>query len=132
MQLFSRCGRVDTVRILPKRYCAFVNYDKPDSAAVALEKLQVMKLNITCVGNGTVSRDINIGINATNGTGISKFTKISSTTSDVPGWDCFFALTESITRNSPLQFVIFLDNRMKCLFCSSFSCGIMACHNNNY
>ncbi|XP_015765487.1 PREDICTED: uncharacterized protein LOC107344346 [Acropora digitifera] len=58
LQLFSRCGRVDTVRILPKRYCAFVNYDQHDSAAAALEKLQVMKLNITCLRNGTVSRDI--------------------------------------------------------------------------
>ena len=58
LQLFSRCGRVDTVRILPKRYCAFVNYDNHDSAAVALEKLQVMKLNITFLRNSTVSRDI--------------------------------------------------------------------------
>lgn len=58
LQLFSRCGRVDTVRILPKRYCAFVNYDQHDSAAAALEKLQVTKLNITCLRNGTVSRDI--------------------------------------------------------------------------
>lgn len=40
LQLFSRCGRVDTVRILPKRFCAFVNYDKAESAAIALEKLQ--------------------------------------------------------------------------------------------
>ncbi|XP_074613520.1 uncharacterized protein LOC141873405 [Acropora palmata] len=44
LQLFSRCGRVDTVRILPKRYCAFVNYDNHDSAAVALEKLQGYEL----------------------------------------------------------------------------------------
>ena len=41
MQLFSRCGRVDNVRILPKRFCAFVNYDKAESATLALEKLQV-------------------------------------------------------------------------------------------
>ncbi|XP_068709017.1 uncharacterized protein [Montipora foliosa] len=44
LQLFSRCGRVDTVRILPKRFCAFVNYDKHESAAVALEKLQGYEL----------------------------------------------------------------------------------------
>ena len=43
MQLFSRCGRVDNVRILPKRFCAFVNYDKAESATLALEKLQVGK-----------------------------------------------------------------------------------------
>ena len=41
LQLFSRCGRVDNVRILPKRFCAFVNYDKAESATLALEKLQV-------------------------------------------------------------------------------------------
>ena len=41
LQLFSRCGHVDNVRILPKRFCAFVNFEKADSAAVALEKLQV-------------------------------------------------------------------------------------------
>lgn len=40
LQLFSRCGRVDNVRILPKRFCAFVNYDKAESATLALEKLQ--------------------------------------------------------------------------------------------
>lgn len=43
LQLFSRCGRVDNVRILPKRFCAFVNYDKAESATLALEKLQVGK-----------------------------------------------------------------------------------------
>ena len=41
LQLFSRCGRVDNVRILPKRFCAFVNYEKAEAAAIALEKLQV-------------------------------------------------------------------------------------------
>lgn len=41
LQLFSRCGRVDNVRILPKRFCAFVKYEKSESAAIALEKLQV-------------------------------------------------------------------------------------------
>lgn len=41
LQLFSRCGHVDNVRILPKRFCAFVNFEKADSAAIALEKLQV-------------------------------------------------------------------------------------------
>ena len=43
IQLFSRCGRVDNVRILPKRFCAFVNYEKAESATLALEKLQVRK-----------------------------------------------------------------------------------------
>ena len=41
LQLFSRCGRVDNVRILPKRFCAFVNFEKAESAAITLEKLQV-------------------------------------------------------------------------------------------
>lgn len=41
LQLFSRCGHVDNVRILPKRFCAFVNFEKAESAAIALEKLQV-------------------------------------------------------------------------------------------
>ena len=41
LQLFGRYGHVDNVRILPKRFCAFVNYDKAESAAIALEKLQV-------------------------------------------------------------------------------------------
>lgn len=40
LQLFSRCGHVDNVRILPKRFCAFVNFENADSAAIALEKLQ--------------------------------------------------------------------------------------------
>ncbi|KAL9982579.1 hypothetical protein ACROYT_G004641 [Oculina patagonica] len=44
LQLFSRCGRVDNVRILPKRFCAFVNYDKAESATLALEKLQGYEL----------------------------------------------------------------------------------------
>ncbi|KAJ7390396.1 hypothetical protein OS493_025650 [Desmophyllum pertusum] len=44
LQLFSRCGRVDNVRILPKRFCAFVNYGKAESATLALEKLQGYEL----------------------------------------------------------------------------------------
>ena len=41
---------MDTVRILPKRFCAFVNYDKHESAAVALENLQVRGLFIFVKG----------------------------------------------------------------------------------
>lgn len=39
-QLFSKCGKVSSVRILPHKYCAFVNYTDPSSAVVAMEKLQ--------------------------------------------------------------------------------------------
>ena len=41
IQLFSRCGRVENVRILPKRYCAFINFESAESAAKAIQKLQV-------------------------------------------------------------------------------------------
>lgn len=44
LQLFSRCGRVNNVRILPKRFCAFVNYDEAEAATLALEKLQGYEL----------------------------------------------------------------------------------------
>ena len=52
VQLFSRCGRVDNVRILPKRFCAFVNYDQAESAALALEKLQVRFICLKGSPNG--------------------------------------------------------------------------------
>ena len=41
IQLFSRCAKVDNVRLLPKRFCAFVNFSTPEGACTALEKLQV-------------------------------------------------------------------------------------------
>ena len=41
MQLFSKCGKVGSVRILPHKYCAFVNYSDSNSAVMAMEKLQV-------------------------------------------------------------------------------------------
>lgn len=40
-QLFGKCGKVSSVRILPHKYCAFVNYMDPKSAVAAMEKLQV-------------------------------------------------------------------------------------------
>ena len=40
-QLFSKCGKVNSVRILPHKYCAFVNYNDPQCAVAAMEKLQV-------------------------------------------------------------------------------------------
>ena len=40
-QLFGKCGKVSSVRILPHKYCAFVNYMDPKSAGTAMEKLQV-------------------------------------------------------------------------------------------
>jgi len=40
MQLFSKCGKVVSVRILPHKYCAFVNYSESTSAVAAMEKLQ--------------------------------------------------------------------------------------------
>lgn len=40
-QLFSKCGKVSSVRILPHKYCAFVNYNDPQCAVAAMEKLQV-------------------------------------------------------------------------------------------
>lgn len=39
-QLFSKCGKVSSVRILPHKYCAFVNYNDSQSAMAAMEKLQ--------------------------------------------------------------------------------------------
>jgi len=39
-QLFGKCGKVSSVRILPHKYCAFVNYMDPKSAVAAMEKLQ--------------------------------------------------------------------------------------------
>lgn len=38
--LFKKCGKVVSVHILPHRYCAFVRYEKPESTALALSKLQ--------------------------------------------------------------------------------------------
>ena len=40
-QLFGKCGKVASVRILAQKYCAFVNYVDPSSAVIAMEKLQV-------------------------------------------------------------------------------------------
>ncbi|XP_065653385.1 coiled-coil domain-containing protein 39-like isoform X2 [Hydra vulgaris] len=39
-QLFSKCGKVSSVRILPHKYCAFVNFIDPADASAAMEKLQ--------------------------------------------------------------------------------------------
>jgi len=45
-QLFSKCGKVSSVRILPHKYCAFVNYMDSKSAVLAMEKLQVRIISI--------------------------------------------------------------------------------------
>jgi len=39
-QLFAKCGQVSSVRILPHKYCAFVNYVDTASAGAAMDKLQ--------------------------------------------------------------------------------------------
>eukprot|EP00112_Aurelia_sp_Birch-Aquarium-sp1_P006325 Seg1700.7 transcript_id=Seg1700.7/GoldUCD/mRNA.D3Y31 product="Tetratricopeptide repeat protein 31" protein_id=Seg1700.7/GoldUCD/D3Y31 len=39
-QLFSKQGKLVSVRLLPEKYCAFINYQMPEGAAKALEKLQ--------------------------------------------------------------------------------------------
>lgn len=36
-----RCGQVESIRMLPARFCAFVNFKEPESAARALKELQV-------------------------------------------------------------------------------------------
>ena len=40
-QLFSKYGKLVSVRLLPEKYCAFINYQLPEDAGKALEKLQV-------------------------------------------------------------------------------------------
>ncbi len=40
-QLFSKCGKLVSVRLLPEKYCAFINYQSSEGASRALEKLQV-------------------------------------------------------------------------------------------
>ena len=44
--LFAKCGKVASVRILPHKYCAFVNYVEQNNAMKAMEKLQVCSYNI--------------------------------------------------------------------------------------
>ena len=39
--LLFRYGDIDSVRMLPNRHCAFVNYTRPECAAQALKGLQV-------------------------------------------------------------------------------------------
>ena len=40
-QLFSKVGKVVNVKILPEKYCAFINYANPEDTVRAIEKLQV-------------------------------------------------------------------------------------------
>ena len=40
-QLFSKYGKLVSVRLLPEKYCAFINYHASEDAANALDKLQV-------------------------------------------------------------------------------------------
>jgi tetratricopeptide (TPR) repeat protein len=39
-QIFSKCGDVDSLRVLSERHCAFVNYTSPYHATRAIEELQ--------------------------------------------------------------------------------------------
>ncbi|XP_032222089.1 uncharacterized protein LOC116604176 [Nematostella vectensis] len=43
-QLFSRCGQIETIKILPKKFCAFINYYNPESAAKAIQNYQGYEL----------------------------------------------------------------------------------------
>eukprot|EP00794_Sanderia_malayensis_P005564 gene5564-6251_t len=43
-QLFSKCGKLASVRILAEKYCAFINYQNPEGASRALEKLQGVQI----------------------------------------------------------------------------------------
>ncbi|XP_065071411.1 uncharacterized protein LOC135696066 isoform X1 [Rhopilema esculentum] len=43
-QLFSKYGKLVSVRLLPEKYCAFINYQLPEDAGKALEKLQGFEL----------------------------------------------------------------------------------------
>lgn len=43
-QVFSKYGKLVGVRLLPEKYCAFVNYHSPEDASRALEKLQGVEL----------------------------------------------------------------------------------------
>ena len=40
-QLFGKYGKLVSVRLLPEKYCAFINYHVAEDAANALEELQV-------------------------------------------------------------------------------------------
>ncbi|KAK3706773.1 hypothetical protein QZH41_015336, partial [Actinostola sp. cb2023] len=39
-QIFSRCGTIESVKVLPTRFCAFINYTTGEAAARAIETLQ--------------------------------------------------------------------------------------------
>ena len=48
MNVFFVCrhGNVTSVRCLPEKYCAFVNFKTKEGAGKAMTNLQVMKLKI--------------------------------------------------------------------------------------
>lgn len=39
--LCRRCGDIESIRVLHERFCAFVNFKSADTAAHAMEKLNV-------------------------------------------------------------------------------------------
>lgn len=41
-QIFSQCGKIESVKVLPTRYCAFINYLTPEAAVSAITVLQVI------------------------------------------------------------------------------------------
>lgn len=49
--VLCRHGQVGSVRVLYERRCAFVNYIRPESAAMALKKLQVRGVCGVCMYN---------------------------------------------------------------------------------
>ena len=40
-QIFVRCGKIESVKVLPTRFCAFINYSTGEAAARAIATLQV-------------------------------------------------------------------------------------------
>ncbi|XP_020908980.1 uncharacterized protein LOC110246938 isoform X2 [Exaiptasia diaphana] len=39
-QIFAQCGKIESVKILPSRFCAFINYTTGEAAARAIDALQ--------------------------------------------------------------------------------------------
>lgn len=45
----NRCGKIEGVRILPGKFCAFVEFSSPDETALALDIMQVCKRHISAL-----------------------------------------------------------------------------------
>ncbi|CAG5136004.1 unnamed protein product [Candidula unifasciata] len=102
--LFSKYGQVTSIRLLPEKYCAFVNFKTKEAAGRAMHQLQGMevegqKLLIKFPDNPLASNPTNLTLrkNLTNGNAKQGVRNIPKQTGPVNGDECYFWRTTGCT-----------------------------------